>query len=154
MNQEFMDLAFENAMKAYELKDNRMVCWDDFLIDKIDNAEVRMHKPVKREKVLTCDQDWEGNVCGYESLVKVGDKYRLYYRAQNYVFRDDGSASGNPSSFCVAESSDLKTFKRMPINKIAFDGVVHNNIFYNNYGRGRDNFAVIYDENPNCPAEE
>ena len=94
-----------------------------FLIDKKENSEVRMHKPVKKELVLTADQDWEGNVCGYESLIKVGDKYRLYYRAQNYIFRPDGSAQGNKSCFCLAESSDLKKFKRMPINKYERDGV-------------------------------
>lgn len=141
-------------MSVYKLKNNRMLCWDDFLIDEKEDAEVRMHKPEKRELVFTADQDWEGNVCGYESLIKVGDKYRLYYRAQNYVFRPDGSAQGNKSCFCIAESSDLKKFKRMPINKIEYDGVYHNNIYYNNNGRGRDNFAICYDENPNCPENE
>ena len=141
-------------MSIYNLGQKRMLCWDEFLIDSRENAEVRMHKPVKREKVITLDQPWEGNVCGYESLIKVGDTYRLYYRAQNYVFLPDGSAHGIPSSFCVAESKDLKSFKRMPINKIEFEGVKHNNIYYNNNGRGRDNFAICYDENPNCPENE
>ncbi len=138
-------------MSVYNLGKKRMLCWDEFLIDKKENSEVRMHKPVKKELVLTADQDWEGNVCGYESLIKVGDKYRLYYRAQNYIFRPDGSAQGNKSCFCLAESSDLKKFKRMPINKYERDGVFHNNIFCD---ESRDNMAVCYDENPNCPKEE
>ncbi len=138
-------------MSVYELKNNRMLCWDEFLIDKKENAEVRMHKPEKKELVFVADQDWEGNVCGYESLIKVGDKYRMYYRAQNYIFCPDGSAHGNKSSFCVAESSDLKKFKRMPINKYEYDGVYHNNIFC---PESRDNLAVCYDENPACPPEE
>ncbi len=139
---------------SYDLKNNRMLCWDDFLIDRVENAEVRMHKPIKREKVFTCDQAWEGNCCGYGTLMKLGDVYRFYYRAQHSVPHPDKTISRIAPSFCVAESRDLKSFQRMPVNKIAFDGVVHNNIYYNNGGRGRDNFAVIYDENPNCPREE
>ena len=78
-------------MSTYNLGKNRMLCWDDFLIDKIDSAEVRMHKPVKREKAITFDKSWEGNVCGYLSLMKLGDTYRLYYRAQNITLNPDGS---------------------------------------------------------------
>lgn len=144
----------ENNIGIYDLKTNRMLCWDEFFIDRTENAEVRMHKPIKREKVFTCDQEWEGNCCGYATLMKFEGKYRLYYRAQNIVQHPDKSTSSIKASFCISESSDLKSFKRMPINKIKFNGEKENNIYYNNGGRGRDNFAVIYDENPNCPKSE
>jgi hypothetical protein len=89
-------------MSTYNLGSGRMVCWDDFLIDKAENTEIRMHKPVKREKVFTCDKFWEGNVCGYMSMIKLGDTYRLYYRAQNLVCNPDGTMVGNRGSFCIA----------------------------------------------------
>ena len=138
-------------MSVYNLGSNRMVCWDEFLIDNIENAEVRMHKPIKREKVFTCDKFWEGNVCGYESMIKLGDTYRLYYRAQNLVCNPDGTMVGNRGSFCIAESKDGLNFVRKEINKHDYFGVTENNIFFN---QGRDNFAVIYDENPDCPRKE
>ena len=62
---------WEVIMSIYNLGKNRMLCWDDFLIDKIDSAEIRMHKPVRREKVITMDKCWEGNVCGYPSIIKL-----------------------------------------------------------------------------------
>ena len=103
-------------MSIYNLGKNRMLCWDDFLIDKIAGAEVRMHKPVKREKVITLDKSWEGNVCGYPSIIKLGDTYRMYYRAQNLVLKSDGSYEHNQGCHCIAESKDLKVFERLPIN--------------------------------------
>ena len=102
-------------MSTYNLGKNRMLCWDDFLIDKIDSAEVRMHKPVKREKAITFDKSWEGNVCTYLSLMRLGDTYRLYYRAQNITLNPDGSYSSSKGCYCVAESKDLKRFERLPI---------------------------------------
>ncbi len=139
-------------MSVYELKDNRMLCWDEFLIDKIDSAEVKMHHPTKRNQILNCDMDWEGNHCGYARYLKVGDKYRFYYGCKNYVFRPEKTdVSSNKRCFAVCESDDGINFKRMPINKHEYDGVTHNNIFLL---EDRDNFSVFYDENPNCPANE
>jgi len=138
-------------MSTYNLGSGRMVCWDDFLIDKAENTEIRMHKPVKREKVFTCDAQWEGNCSGYESMLKIGDTYKLYYRAQNIVFHANGGGDYSKGCFCIAESKDGIHFKRAKINKYEYDGIISNNIFLN---QGRDNFAVIYDENPDCPGEE
>ena len=138
-------------MSTYNLGKNRMLCWDDFFIDKMDSAEVRMHKPVKREKVITMDKSWEGNVCTYASIMKLGDTYRMYYRAQNINVLPDGTYDKNKCSFCVAESKDLKEFKRLPINKYEREGEYNNNIFLD---EARDNFAIFYDKNPACPESE
>ena len=139
-------------MNTYNLGKNRMLCWDDFLIEKKENAEVRMHHPKRKNRILNCDQDWEGNHCGYARYIKVGDKFRFYYGCKNYVFRPERSdVSCNKRCFAVCESSDGKTFKRMPINKYEYDGVTHNNIFLL---EDRDNFSIFYDENPDCPENE
>ena len=110
-----------------------------------------MHKPVKRERVFVTDKSWEGNVCAYASLIKLGDTYRIYYRAQNITHHDDGRITSNQAGFCVAESKDLKTFKRLPINKYERDGECLNNVFF---GEKRDNLSIFYDKNPNCPENE
>ena len=141
-------------MSVYNLGNDRMLCWDDFLIEKQDNAEIRMHKPVKKNMVLEGTRLWEGNILEFASVIKVDGKYRLYYRARggHHENPPDGSyVDGHGSQFCLAESSDGKSFKRMPVNKLDFRGVKHNNIFLN---ESRDNFAVCYDENPACPESE
>lgn len=141
-------------MSVHNLGKNRMLCWDNFFIEEKKNLDIRMHKPVKKNMVLEGTKVWEGNILEFASIIKIDGKYRLYYRARGGHFEilPDGSwADGHGSQFCIAESDDGKTFKRMPINKIEFRGVKHNNIHFN---ERRDNFAVLYDENPACPKEE
>ncbi|MBR3961055.1 MAG: hypothetical protein IKK13_02440, partial [Clostridia bacterium] len=142
-------------MSIYNLGNDRMLCWDDFLIEKQENTEIRQHKPVKRNKILEGVKLWEGNYGSYNSIIKTPDgKIRFYYRTQGgnlEVLPDGKYLAGTHGRYCVAESSDGKNFRRMPINKHAFNGITHNNIYFN---QGRDNFAVFYDENPNCPENE
>lgn len=142
-------------MSIYKLDNDRMLCWDDFFIDKIDGAEIRQHKPEKKNMILEGTKLWEGNYGSYNSIIKTPEgKYRFYYRTQggNIEYLPDGKvAAGTHGRYCVAESSDGKNFKRMPINKHDFNGSTHNNIYFN---QGRDNVAVCYDENPDCPENE
>lgn len=141
-------------MSIYNLGKNRMLCWDDFLIDESANTEIRQHKPIKKNVVLEGTKIWEGNALEYASLIKVNGKYRFYYRARGGHFEilPDGSWSdGHGPQFCLAESTDGKTFTRTPLNKIEFRGIKHNNIYFN---EDRDNFSVCYDENPDCPENE
>ncbi|MBO7149063.1 MAG: hypothetical protein J6V93_04310 [Clostridia bacterium] len=138
-------------MGVYNLGSGRMVCWDDFLIDQNVNTEIIMHKPEKREKVFECDASWEGNNCGYMSVVKCLDEYRLYYRVCNIVYHANGESTYDAQGICLAVSKDGIHFKRAGINKYISDGITKNNIILN---QGRDNFSVIYDENPACPPDE
>ena len=41
---------------------------DDYFIEKIVGARLVLHKP------------WEGNICGYHTIFRDGDLYRMYYR--------------------------------------------------------------------------
>lgn len=139
--------------KAYALNGRREVCWDAFLIKEQSGVEIRMHQPVRREKVFTLDHVWEGNVSGYFALMKVGEIYRLYYRASNQVEWADGSRVSTIPSICLAESKDCRCFKRVPVNKHDYNGISTNNIVYYP-GYYVDNFSVFYDENPACLPEE
>lgn len=53
---------------------------DDYLIDAMSGqVELRLHRPVPREVVLIHDRPWEGNTCGYHTIFKDGDLYRMYH---------------------------------------------------------------------------
>lgn len=140
-------------MNSYELKGRREVCWDTFLMESSRKVEVKMHHPVKREKVLTLNHFWEGTVCGYGALVKVEGGYRLYYRAGDMVSYPDKTYRSGVSSLCLAESSDGLHYKRVPVNKHDYHGIKTNNIVYYT-GEYFDNFMVYYDENPDCLPQE
>ena len=128
--------------------DGRWVCWDWALIEKSENVRLSMHKPVRKNIVMTCDEPWEGEHCGYMGIMKAGDTYRLYYRGAGK--NPDGVT--DHSLFCMAESKNGKTFTKPELCEFEFLGSRKNNIFYNE-DRVLDNFAVVYDTNPDCPAD-
>lgn len=134
----------------------RFLCWDGKMLSENNGVSVVQHKPEKKNIALVCDCPWEGVHNGYASLVKVGDTYRLYYRAwgQNgLVYKDEKAV--NKSVICLAESKDGITFKKPDLNKFEFEGIKENNIvFFRDNGRNIDTFTLFYDQNPACPETE
>ena len=134
----------------YNIK-GREVLWDMFLADKNDNIKLEMHKPIRKNIALECDAPWEGEHCGYGSLIYDGEKYRLYYRGLG----SDGGPWKNETEvgvgthcvWCVAYSDDGKTFYKPNLGKYEFEGSKDNNILKD---YSVDNFMVFRDENPEC----
>jgi hypothetical protein len=62
---------------------SRQLFVDDLLIDRFDNAQLKMHEPVHREDVLQLNKPWEGTVSWCPVVFKDGDTYRMWYRARN-----------------------------------------------------------------------
>ena len=93
------------------VKNKRQLMWSEKLIDKNENVELIMHRPVKQNIALSCDEEWEGSCCGYPSMVKVGGEIRMYYRASTgYLALGNSEGRG---IMCVAISHDGgKTFEK------------------------------------------
>ncbi len=131
-------------MITYDLKNTRELCWDMRIVDRAENVNLTIHKPERRGIAMGCTGiSWEKS-CGYPGIMKVGDTYRLYYRA----IGADGK-----EQFCIAESGDGKTFTRPSLGIAEYEGAKENNIFLREE-RFVDNFTVHYDENPSCPPDE
>ena len=75
------------------MKRNRYFCWDLSEVEKHEGITLVAHKPQKRNLALICDAEWEGVHNGYGSLVRVGETYRLYYRADASRCLTDGTLS-------------------------------------------------------------
>lgn len=139
-------------MSAYKLGKNRMLCWDDFLLESKNNVQIKMHKPIRTADRIICDDRWDGAMSGYARFMKSDDgKYYFYYRAQDIVYDEQGNMHVSPSAFCLKVSADGKNWKNYPVNEYPFGATSVNNIFH---PERRDNFSVFYDENPACPKEE
>ena len=132
---------------------NRHFCWDNHLIETSENVQIQMHKPEKQNIALICDNLWEGHHNGYPCVLKVGNMYRLYYRAANSFCREDGEFVELPSVICMAESYDGIHFRKPNVGKHLFNGTRNNNIVVS-LDEHIDNFSVCYDTNPNCPPDE
>lgn len=133
-------------MKTINIGNTREVCWDDFLVEEFSGAYLKMHKPVRKNLALTCDDKWEGSVCGQLEVHKIGGKIYLYYRASGLENLFD-------ESFCVAVSDDGVNFTKPNLGKYDYNGIEENNIFLREE-RFIDNFSVHYDEHPACPENE
>lgn len=133
---------------------HRILCWDDKLIETSENVYVQAHKPEKKNIALVCDNEWEGAHNGYASVIKIGDSYRLYYRADSSIQRLDKAQTPGKAVICVAESRDGGiTFRKPNVGKYEYNGTKNNNIVFSRE-KEIDNFSVFYDLNPDCPPSE
>ena len=119
---------------------------DDFLIERFEGrAELRLHRPVQREVVFSCDRPWEGNWSGLVTFVQDDDTFRMYYTA--------GQWKRGRAAICYAESKDGIRWTRPKLGLFAFAGSKQNNIILP--GKGVVAFVPFLDANPDCqPAEK
>ena len=141
-------------MKKYTKENAREVLWDLTLADKIENINLTMHKPTRKNIALDCNAPWEGEHCSYGCVIYDGEKYRLYYRGLGANGGPWKEENGTHCTWCLAYSDDGKTFYKPNLGIYEFEGSKDNNIFHMETERFLDNFSVQYDENPNCPADE
>lgn len=139
-------------MEAMKIGTRREVLWDEALMDRAEGIRVQMHRPEFRNVALECDKPWEGNTCGYFSLIPDAGQFRLYYRGSNLLVDNDGAVvPTHKTFFCYAESKDGKTFSRVNVGCVPFWGSRENNILLDNV---RDTIFFFRDTNPDCPPDE
>jgi hypothetical protein len=150
--------AGENA--PLRIRDELQLFVDDYFIESLENAELRMHSPSPQGKAIAFDQPWEGNVSAYITVLKDGDRFRMYYRGWSlpeYV-NASGVAAGqtlqakNDASVCYAESADGIHWKKPPLGIVEFNGSKQNNIVWR--GDGSHNFMPFVDTKPGVLKEE
>ena len=102
---------------------------DDVMVERmVGGAQRVFHHPVAREVVMKFDQPWEGNACGFVTVFKDSDRYRMYYRAENAP-NTAGSENRAYGPFdCYAESPDGIHWTRPALGLAEFQGSKENNI--------------------------
>ena len=134
---------------------------DDFLIERLEEgARQRLHHPVPREVVMVHDAPWEGNSCGYYTVFRDGDLYRMYYRASHWVpeEKDPVKAHPHPDFFCYAESDDGIHWRKPAVGLYEFRGSKENNILLVTHKIGEtlvdvSHGIVFKDTNPDASAD-
>jgi len=119
---------------------------DTRLVDRLDTATLRLHRPERREVVFRFDAPWEGGESGYVTVLRDGDQVRLYYR---------GGGETTQEVTCVAFSDDAVHFTRPKLGLFEYNGSKDNNIIW----KGREkayweshNFTPFLDINPAAAA--
>ncbi len=124
---------------------------DHYLIESMDGAMLKMHEPVDEGPVLQFDKPWEGPFCGYCTVIKDGDLFRLYYRG----IADAGKDGNQNERTCYAESRDGVNWTKPNLGIHEINGSTDNNVILANAAPVTHNFSPFLDKNPNAnPAQK
>jgi hypothetical protein len=121
---------------------------DRFLIDRMTGTSLKPGQPVDAGPVLYLDRPWEGRFCGYGTIIKDGDTYRLYYRG----VPNAGGDGRDSEVYCYAESKDGVRFTRPELNLHEAHGARRNNVILAHTPPLQHNFCPMLDSKPGVPA--
>lgn len=143
---------------AVDIASRRELFVDDYLIDKLDGAELRLHHPTPQEIAIVHDEPWEGSGSGYHSVFRDGDRYRMYYKAWQLTVTDGKLVEPHALVACYAESDDGVHWKKPSLGLVEFEGSKDNNIILatgplDGVGIDAGHIAVFKDENPEASSD-
>lgn len=148
----FLLLTSEIARSEEPLKigSRRELFVDDRLIESLRDARRQLHHPTPREIAIVHDAPWEGAGSGYHSVIRDGERYRMYYRG-SALGVEKGKLKSGPEVYCYAESRDGIAFTKPELGLHEHEGSKQNNIIWT--GVGTHNFAPFLDTRADCPPE-
>ncbi len=135
---------FVKADAPIALEDRRELFVDHYLIDSLAGIRLQMHSPQDEGIAYRFDQPWEGAFCGYCTVLRDGERMRLYYRGKPTAAKD-----GSDEVACVAESTDGLLWKRPRVGLVDYQGSRDNNIVLSQPQLAH-NFAPMLDSNPSA----
>lgn len=146
------------------LGSRRELMVDGFLMAGLSGAiGLRLHSPVPREVALATDRPWEGNMCGYMTVLRepVAGRFRMYYHSGDYRHmidpHIDPATDISIFGICLAESDDGIHWERPPFRTIVSgDGAATNIVFRaaSTEAVGWHGFSPFYDDNPAASGDE
>lgn len=132
------------------LQNQRELFIDDFILETIENAEVRLASPVPQGPVMKFSKPWEGQFCAYVSMVNDGQFFHMYYRGvTGYENKGDQEVT------CYAISADGVHWRKPKLGLFEVNGIWENNVvMHDNPQSSTHNFTVLYDDREGVPREE
>lgn len=147
-------------MNPISLGGRRELFVDDCLIEKLGpGAEFRPHRLERKEVVFSVDAPHEfTNASGYQSIVKDGSRYLLYYRAGGRYPGPAGMSASSDWKLCVIESNDGIHWNRPPLHirpggpNVVLDGEMTREVAPDPVCPAVT--TVFKDSNPDCRPDE
>ncbi len=138
------------AACVIELGSDRELFIDQHFVAKLDHVRLQLHEPRDEGVVLKFDQPWEGIHCGYCTIIRDGDQFRLYYRGMPADVKD-GTAG---EVTCVADSTDGVHWTKPKLGLYEARGTKENNVVLAGDPPLSHNFSPFLDTRPGCPSDE
>jgi len=150
MNQSVTQIGADSGVVA--INSRRELFIDDFIIERLGgDARLRLHHPDPQEIAIVHDRPWEGSSCGYHTVFRDGDIFRMYYRGLHVGKRKEFTPEMHEPFYCYAESEDGIEWRRPELGIVEFEGSKENNIILK--GVGTHNFSPFKDTNRECAPE-
>ncbi len=132
------------------LENQREIFADDYLLETLENVEVRLSTPVSTGAVMEFKEPWEGQFCAYVSVVDDGRFFHMYYRGlTGYENKGDQQVT------CYAVSTDGIHWKKPNLRLFKVNGSWDNNVVMHDNPQGSThNFCVLYDAREDVPKKE
>ncbi|MYB49515.1 MAG: hypothetical protein F4X72_09690 [Dehalococcoidia bacterium] len=106
------------ATAITDIGSRRELFVDNFLIESLNGARLKLQEPRPGGVAIEYDQPWEREPAGsrsfYTSVIKDGDIYRMYYR-------------GDMTYSCYAESTDGINWTKPSLGLVEVEGSTENN---------------------------
>lgn len=147
-------VAASAAAAPIDIGSRRELFVDRYLIDTMTDATLQLHHPTFADVAVRRDRPWEGVRTGtfdYVTVLKDGDRFRMYYRAIPLMGLSDGAAE---ECVCYAESTDGVHWVKPDLGLFEFQGSTKNNIVLSQMPPFCHNFSPLLDARPNVPADE
>ncbi|WP_236973687.1 hypothetical protein [Membranihabitans maritimus] len=132
------------------IENRRQLFLDHYILEELNDVELRLHHPVNEGPVLTFDKTWEGNFSAYCTILKDGPIYKAYYRG----VRDAGSDGRDSETTCIAISTDGTHWTKPDLGIYEVDGTKDNNVILAHAAPVTHNFSPFIDKNPDCKPDQ
>jgi hypothetical protein len=136
---------FGNENKIINIASRLELFTDYYLIDSLNNAELKLHHPIDKGIVLKFDKPWEGPFSGYCTVIDNGEKYQLYYRGLPTAGKDGRTDEHT----CYAESNDGINWNKPDLKIYEINGTFNNNVILSDAAPVTHNFSPFLDTRKN-----
>jgi hypothetical protein len=127
------------------LEDRPQLFVDHHFVESLEGeARLKLWEPRGGEAVLDFDKPWEGRYCGYATVLKDGDRYRMYYRG----LPEAGKDGSDTETTCYAESDDGIHWVKPNLGIHVIDGSTDNNVILKDGAPFSHNFSPFIDTRP------
>ena len=134
-----------SAAEPINIESKRELFIDDFLIESLDDAEIRLSIPKDEGLVHRFDKSWEGPFCGYSTVINDDGRYLIYYRG----LPKSGKDGSEDETTCIITSNDGINWTRPELSYFLQKKYPRNNIVLANAAPVTHNFSPFLDTNPN-----
>ena len=135
---------------AIVLENQRELFVDDYLLENLDNLDVRLATPVPAGAVMEFPEPWEGQFCAYVSVINDGTFFHMYYRGLTGY-----ENQGDQQVTCYAVSADGIHWRKPNLGLFEVNGTWDNNVVMADNPQGSThNFCVLYDDREEVPLAE